>query len=113
MKNIQIIDTADNATFSIFQATEEEFGLIFPAKGQDMEISEDFHDRVGLEKAKATLEPIWKRPVLKRDAQGVHGTLFFGYLDRRHLLPATKREIDWVQGALNVAQRALFASERR
>ena len=30
MKNVQVIDRADNATFSIFQATGEEFVLIFP-----------------------------------------------------------------------------------
>lgn len=30
MKNIQIIDGAVNATFSVFQATAEEFDAIFP-----------------------------------------------------------------------------------
>jgi hypothetical protein len=29
LKNIQIIDRAENATFSVFQATEEEFAAIF------------------------------------------------------------------------------------
>ena len=37
MKNIQIIDRAENATFSLFQATDEEFDAIFPGDGQDME----------------------------------------------------------------------------
>ena len=36
MKNIQIIDGADNCTFSIFQATDEEFSLIFPEPLQDI-----------------------------------------------------------------------------
>ena len=35
MKNIQIIDGARNATFSIFQATDEAFEAIFP-DGRDM-----------------------------------------------------------------------------
>jgi hypothetical protein len=52
MKDIQIIDGALNATFSIFQATEEEFALIFPNE-QDIELSEDFHARVGDESALA------------------------------------------------------------
>jgi hypothetical protein len=38
MKNIQIIDGAENATFSIFQATDEEFTLIFPRAGQNLEL---------------------------------------------------------------------------
>lgn len=30
MKNVQVIDGATNATFSLFQATDEEFAAIFP-----------------------------------------------------------------------------------
>jgi len=30
MKNIQVIDRADNCTYSIFGATDEEFESIFP-----------------------------------------------------------------------------------
>jgi hypothetical protein len=112
LKNIQVIDRTLNATFSIFQATDEEFDAIFPAAGQDMEFSEDFHNRIGSERAASILEPIWKRPVLKRDAHGIHGTLYFGYADRRQYLPATKREVDWDQLAINSAQRYLFARKR-
>jgi hypothetical protein len=112
VKNIQVIDGALNATFSVFQATEQEFGLIFPGKGQDIEISEDFHSRVGTEKAEAVLNLIWSRPVLKRDAQGIHGTLYYDWADRRRYLPPTKREIDWDDAAINFAQRCLFARER-
>ncbi len=50
MKNIQIIDGADNATFSVFQATEEEFDVIFPA-GRDMDMAEDLIDQLGEEAA--------------------------------------------------------------
>jgi len=35
MKNIQVIDGADNAAYDIFAATDEEFAMIFPA-GQDV-----------------------------------------------------------------------------
>lgn len=55
MKNIQIIDGALNATFSIFQATEEEFAAIFP-DGQDMELAEDLFERLGDEEAGRVLE---------------------------------------------------------
>lgn len=42
LRNIQVVDGADNAMFSIFGATNKEFREIFPGPGQDMEISEDF-----------------------------------------------------------------------
>ena len=35
MKNIQIIDGAINCVYDIFEATDDEFKLIFPA-GQDI-----------------------------------------------------------------------------
>jgi len=55
MKNIQVIDGAVNATFSIFQATDHEFGMIFPRSGQDIEVVEDYVSRVGESKATETL----------------------------------------------------------
>lgn len=75
MKNIQIMDGTANATFSIFLVSEEEFASIFPNESE-MEVIEDFIERVGTEKAGTILEPIWQRPVLKQDALGIHGTLF-------------------------------------
>lgn len=37
MKNILIVDGALNATFSVFQATNEEFAMLFP-NGQEIEV---------------------------------------------------------------------------
>lgn len=45
MKNVQVIDGAQNCTFSIFQATDEEFSLVFPEPGQDIEYAEDLETR--------------------------------------------------------------------
>jgi len=112
LKNIQIIDRAENATFSLFQATDEEFAAIFPGEGQDMELVEDFTERVGTDEALRILLPVWERPVLKRDAHGIHGTLYYEYSDRRHYLPVYKREVDWNESYINSAQRRLFASKR-
>lgn len=111
MKNIQIIDGADNATFSIFQATDAEFAVIFP-DGQDIELAEDLVERIGEERAHAVMTPIWDRPILKRDAMGVHGTLFYDWDRRRIHLPTSKREVDWDEGSINEAQRRLFRSAR-
>ena len=76
MKNIQIIDGADNATFSIFQATPEESGTIFPQRGQDLEVVDNYFARVGEAEAHLVLCAIWERPIHKPDFQGLHGTLF-------------------------------------
>jgi hypothetical protein len=40
MKNIQVIDGANNAVYDIFAATDEEFTLIFP-EGQDVAFIEE------------------------------------------------------------------------
>ena len=39
MKNILVIDGAENCAYSVFQATEAEFRLIFPEDGQDTDRS--------------------------------------------------------------------------
>ena len=112
LRNIQIIDGADNATFSIFQATDDEFNQIFPTIGQDMEISEDFVQRAGEAHANLIFNAIWERPILKRDVNGIHGTLYFNYQSRRHHLPTSKREVDLSGHSINSAQRKLFAKYR-
>lgn len=109
MKNIQIIDGAINATFSIFQATDDEFAAIFP-DGLDMELVEDLFDRLGDETAANVLAPLWDRPILKRDAMGIHGTLF--YNNEQRVIPSTKREVDWHDSSINQAQRDLFSRHR-
>lgn len=105
MKNVQVIDGADNCTFSIFQLTDEEFALAFPGDGQDIQFAED------LAKAAArALVAAWERPIRKPDAAGIHGTLFYGFANRRSSFPATNRERDWDERALNEAQRRLYGS---
>lgn len=111
MKNIQIVDGAVNATFSVFQATDEEFAAVFP-DGRDIELIEDLIDRLGQDAAGSVLTPIWGRPILKRDALGVHGTLFYDNEERRNHIPPSKREVDWESGSVNQSQRDLFAKHR-
>lgn len=111
MKNIQIIDGATNATFSVFQATDQEFAVIFP-DGRDMEMVEDLIKRVGEETAGSVLTPVWSRPILKRDALGIHGTLFYDNDRQRAHIPPSKREVDWADGSVNQAQRDLFDQHR-
>jgi len=109
MKNVQIIDGATNATFSVFQATEQEYAAIFPGD-REMELVEDLIERLGQEEAGRVLAPLWSRPVLKRDIVGLHGTLFYDNEDRS--IPSGKREVDWDDRSINLAQRELFSRHR-
>ena len=111
MKNIQVIDGASNATFSIFQATEEEFASIFP-DGREMEIADDVVERLGEDEAGRLFSALWTRPILKRDAVGVHGTLFYDADHWRECLPLSGREADWDERFVNEAQRRLFRQHR-
>jgi hypothetical protein len=111
VKNIQIIDGADNATYNIFQATNDEFAEIFPGSGQDIEVVEDYVRRVGEDEARKTLSKVWERPIYKHDVKGIHGTLYYDYKEKARYLPESRREIDRRAG-LNEAERALYARLR-
>ena len=106
MKNIQIIDGADNCTFSIFQATDEEFTKVFPEPGQDIQFAEDL-----TKAAVRALKKVWNRPIKKPDANGIHGTIFYEFERKRQYFPASKRECDWPSYALNSAQRLLYGRD--
>ncbi len=105
MKNIQIIDGGDNATLGIFQATEEGFKLIFPRQGQDLEVAGTAYKRLRKKKAGEVVEAIWKRPILKPNCNGLHGTLFYKHFEKRQHLPESKREIGRAEDQINQAQR--------
>ncbi len=111
MKNVQIIDGADNCAFSIFQLTEAEFSQVFPGDSQDMEFAEDFSERPGSAAATIFLTKVWERPIRKNEVIGLHETLYFGTQNRRDLFPASKREQDWSASSLNPAQRRLYAGQ--
>jgi hypothetical protein len=112
VKNIQVIDGADNATYSIFQATDDEFAAIFPGLDQDLEVVEDYVARVGEDEASETLSRLWERPIYKHNVEGIHGTLFYDYKEKAKYLPKSRREIDRAAGQINEAERALYARLR-
>ena len=71
-KNVQIIDAAANFTYSIYAFTDEEFALIFPEEGQDVEFIEDVVERLSPEQQERAFSGAWTRPRRKPDAQGIH-----------------------------------------
>jgi hypothetical protein len=107
MKNIQTIDGAENCTFSIFQATDEEFAWLFPEPGQDIQFAEDIVIPEG-----KTMMNLWERPIRKQDAMGIHGTIFYEFAHKRHHFPTTRREQDWAPSSINAAQRAMYAAAK-
>jgi len=76
MKNIQIIDGADNCVYDIYSATEDEFNLIFP-QGTDIAFISEVYERESEEVLNLAFIEIWKRRITKKDAMGIHGILFY------------------------------------
>ena len=93
MKNIQVIDGAENCTFDFFEVSDDLFLLLFPEDGQNVEFIEDAIARLGEQKISEIMRPVWQRRVKRKDIQGIHGTLFYGLLERKQCFP-DKDELD-------------------
>jgi hypothetical protein len=92
MKNVQVIDGADNCTYPVYAMTLEEFAHVFPLEGQDIEFIEDVVSRLGEDKSAALMNPVWNRLVTKNEVIGIHGTLFYGLSSRKKYYPTKKDE---------------------
>jgi hypothetical protein len=93
MKNIQIIDGAENCSFSICLVDDDDFAEILPGPGQDVEFIEDLTKRVGKTRASELVARSTTRRIRKQTAMGIRGTLFFESSKRRKYFP-NKREDD-------------------
>jgi hypothetical protein len=101
VKNVQVIDGALNCTYPIHACSDRAFAELFPG-GADVEFVEDFTARVGAVRARALLKTLWGKPVDKKTATGIQGTLFHGLRDRRPFYP-TRREAETLTGAALLA----------
>jgi hypothetical protein len=72
---------------------EDDFVVVFPNPSQDVEFIEDLVHRVGEHRAGELVQRGTTRRIHKRDAIGIHGTLFFELSKRRKYFP-NKREDD-------------------
>lgn len=91
MKNIQIIDGADNSVFDIFASTEEEFSLIFP-EGHDVAFIDEVMARGPENELDDAFNRIWKRRIPRRDAMGILGILFYELDHKKQYYPTRKDE---------------------
>ena len=88
--NVQFIDSARNAAYDVFFVTEENFRLIFPAAGQDIEFMDDFSARVGEKVADAVCERLFSNRLDKASIVGIHGTLFYEQQYKKKFYPTKK-----------------------
>jgi len=91
MKNIQVIDGADNSVYDIYQATSAEFDMIFPV-GTDVAFIDEVMDQHPGEELDAIFAEIWKRRIPKKDAIGIHGLLFHELESKKQFYPTRKDE---------------------
>ena len=97
MKNVQIIDGANNCTYSIFQFSERQFTAIFPGKDQDIEFIEDVIRRLGDKQVGKLLKTAWNRALDKKKVRGIHGTLFYELAFKKKYYP-TKINAEMITG---------------
>ena len=89
MRNIQVIDSADNCVYDIFAATDEEFALIFP-EGTDIAFIDEICEKDNQRLLDDAFDRIWERPVKKSEAQGIHGIIFYGFEEKKIYYPTRK-----------------------
>lgn len=91
MKNIQVIDGAENCTYDLFSVDDDIFITIFP-NDQDVEFSSDLIERLGTEKANQLLNVVWQGACDKKKISGIHGTLFFELEFKKAFYPSKKEK---------------------
>jgi len=91
MKNIQIIDGAQNCVYDIFSATDEEFALVFP-EGTDIAFIDEIYANGDTKLLDAAFNSIWQRRVKKADAQGIHGIIFYELDEKKAFYPTRRDE---------------------
>ncbi|MGM9428750.1 hypothetical protein [Hydrogenophaga sp. MI9] len=90
MKNIQVIDGAENCVYDIFQATEDEFASIFQNE-TDVAFIDEVYDHGDAQVLDIAFNAIWNRRISKRMAMGIHGLLFYE-LDNKKAYYPTRRD---------------------
>jgi hypothetical protein len=91
MKNIQVIDGAENSVYDIFATTDEEFALIFPMN-QDVAFIDEVMARGPENKINEVFTRIWSRRVPKHEVVGIHGLLFYEHENKKQYYPTRKDE---------------------
>ena len=90
MKNIQIIDGAQNCVYDIFSATDDEFALVF-SEGRDIAFIDEIYAEGDSQLLDVAFKNIWQRRVKKSEAKGIHGIIFYE-LEKKKVYYQTRRD---------------------
>lgn len=98
MKNILVIDSADNCAYDIYACSDQDFWRLFPDVRGDMSdvaFSDEF-DYGGAQEAERNLwSRLWSNPVPKPLVHGLHGVIFYGFPERKKFyLNRQDRDLD-------------------
>jgi hypothetical protein len=106
LKNILIIDGADNCAYDIFMAEDELYDLIFPGEGQNIEFIDDLKERSkDRDHLDSLFEKLWSCPVRKDRVEGIHGILFYELENKKEFYPNKKdSDLDGWGRAFSVAE---------
>ena len=91
MKNVMIIDGADNCAYDIFAATDDEFALMFPGDGQDIAFIDEIIAAMPRAEFQSRTAALWARPVDNKSASGLHGTIFYELDHKKQYYPNRKK----------------------
>jgi hypothetical protein len=91
MKNIQVIDGAENCVYDVFSATDEEFDLIFQ-EGTDIAFIDEVFKKEDNAVLIAVFNNIWNRRLVKAEVNGIHGILFYQLEHKKEYYPSRRDE---------------------
>ena len=91
MKNIQIIDDAINCVYDIFAATDKEFEEIFGAES-DIAFIDEIYENGDKHQLDDIFTRIWQRRVVKVEANGIHGIIFYELKEKKIFYLARRDE---------------------
>jgi hypothetical protein len=90
MKYIQVIDAATNCAYDVYQVSDENFKILFPEEGQDIQFEEDVPENSRTEWA---FKEMQKGLIDKKKSKGIDGTYFYRLGFKKQYYP-NKKESD-------------------
>ena len=91
LKNVLIIDGAENCIYDIFSFSEEQFAIIFTS-GTDVAFIDEVEANNSEETINKAFAGVWNRRVPKREVVGIHGTIFYNLEKKKSYYPTRKDE---------------------
>jgi hypothetical protein len=90
MKNIQVIEPANNCAYDIFSCSDDDFIILFGV--DNVQFIEELSQKINNKKLDEILNRIWKNPIEKHKINGINGTLFFGFYEIKKKFYPDNRE---------------------